>query len=302
MKLSSLFEKAAMKAESVVAIAAADDIEVLQAVAMAIERNLATFILFGDRSKINVIIDQYVPSLSGNEKISIRHTVNQSEAAELAVKAVRSKEAGTLMKGNIATSTLLKAVLNKEYGLRTGNVLSHVAVFEVEGFERFIIVTDAAMNPQPDLEQKRQIIQNAVQIANAIHIELPKVAVIGAVEAVNPQMQATVDAAALTQMNRRGQISNCLVDGPLALDNAISMQAAVQKGLADNAVAGQADILAVPNIETGNVLYKSLIYFSNAKVGAVIAGASSPIVLTSRSDNAESKFYSLALAICSAVH
>jgi phosphate butyryltransferase len=189
-------------------------------------------------------------------------------------------------------------VLNKEYGLRLGNILSHVAVFEIPNHDRLIIVTDSAMNISPDLTQKAQIIKNAVAIAKEIGIETPKVAPIAAVEVVNPAMQATIDAAALTMMNKRGQITGCIVDGPLALDNAVSVLAAEHKGI-NSEVAGKVDILVVPSIEVGNALYKSLVYFANAKVGAVIAGAKAPIVLTSRADSAESKLYSLALAICS---
>ena len=200
------------------------------------------------------------------------------------------------MKGNLSTSLILKAVLNKEHGLRTGNVLSHVAVFDVPHYDRPILVTDAAMNITPSLEEKVQIIQNAVNVAHSIGIEMPKVAPIAAVEVVNPLMPATVEAALLTQMNRRGQIKGCVIDGPLALDNAINIEAAKQKGI-QSEVAGQADILLVPAIETGNVLYKSLIYFAKAKVGAILAGAKAPVVLTSRADSSESKLYSLALAI-----
>ena len=159
--------------------------------------------------------------------------------------------------------------------------------------------TDAAMNIAPDLEQKAQIIKNAVQVAHSIGIDVPKVAPLAAVEVVNAAMQATLDAAALTMMNKRGQITGCIIDGPLALDNAVSQIAAEHKGIRSE-VAGEADILLVPAIEVGNVLYKSLIYFANAKVGAVISGAKAPIVLTSRADTAESKLYSLALALCSA--
>jgi phosphate butyryltransferase len=221
------------------------------------------------------------------------------EAAEEAVKAVSSGRADVLMKGMVSTSVLLKAVLNKEYGLRTGNVLSHVAVFEVPGFDRFTIVTDAAMNIAPDLKQKVQIVKNSVAVAQSIGIKIPKVAPIAAVEVVNPDMQATIDAASLSQMCARGQISGCVIDGPLALDNAVSLDAAEHKGIKSE-VAGRADILMVPTIEVGNALYKSLIYFAKAKVGAVIAGAKAPIVLTSRADSSESKLYSLALAVCSA--
>lgn len=299
MKLDTLIEKATQSENQTVAVAAAEDEEVIEAVSMALKQNLADFLLFGDKEKILKIMNEKYSGMEKNENLKIIHTNTNELAAEHAVKAVKLNEANVLMKGNIPTAAILKAVLNKEFGLRTGNVLSHVAVFEVPGFERYTIVTDAAMNIAPDLEQKAQIINNAVNVAKGIGIEMPKVAPLAAVEMVNPSMQATLDAALLTQMNRRGQISGCIIDGPLALDNAVSKYAAEHKGIGGD-VAGQADILLVPTIEVGNVLYKSLIYFANAKVGAIIAGAKVPIVLTSRADSAESKLYSLALALCSA--
>lgn len=301
MKLESLIEKATQFDEVTVAIAAAEDEDILEAVQAAISRELARFLLFGNKEKIEEILEERFPNIVGNERIKIVHTPTNQLATERAVKAVSLNEANVLMKGNVPTATLLKAVLNKDFGLRTGNILSHVAVFEVPNFDRFIFVTDAAMNMAPDLGQKVQIIHNSVQIARRIGIERPLVAPIAAVEVVNPDMPATTDAALLTQMNRRGQIKDCLVDGPLALDNAISIAAAEHKGI-ESEVAGRADILFVPTIEVGNALYKSLTYFANAKVGAVIAGAKAPIVLTSRADSAESKLYSLAVAICSANH
>jgi phosphate butyryltransferase len=297
--LESLIYKATQLDGNTVAVAVAEDEEVIEAVIEALNRNLANFILFGDKEKIKMIVNvKNKGQQKSNKKLTIVHADSNEIAAELAVKAVSTKEATVLMKGNIPTSSLLKAVLNKEYGLRTGNILSHVAVFEVPDFDRFTIVTDAGMNIAPELEQKAQMIKNAAALARAIGIEYPKVAPIAAVEVVNPAMQATVDAAALSVMNKRGQITGCIVDGPLALDNAVSALAAEHKGI-QSEVAGRADILLVPTIEVGNVLYKSLIYFAKAKVGAVIAGAKAPIVLTSRADSAESKLYSLALAICS---
>jgi phosphate butyryltransferase len=297
--LDSLIKKAAQVSSNTVAVAAAEDLEVIEAVIAALDRNIANFILFGVEEKINSIIELKKQKPISNNYLKVINANSNAAAAELAVKAVFNKEANVLMKGNIPTNTFLKAVLNKEYGLRTGNVLSHIAAFEVPGFNRFTIVTDAAMNIAPDLEQKAQIIKNAVSLARSIGIEIPKVAPIAAVEVVNPAMQATLDAALLTVMNKRGQISDCIVDGPLALDNAVSTLAAEHKGI-HSEVAGNADILLVPTLEVGNVLYKSLIYFANAKVGAVIAGAKAPIVLTSRADSAESKLYSLALALCCA--
>jgi phosphate butyryltransferase len=296
--LELLIDRATQLHDPTVAVAAAEDPEVIEAVMDALERNLAHFILFGDEEKINTFINLKKHTIKSGKQVRVVHTNSPAEAAELAVKAVFNKEASVLMKGNLSTSIILKAVLNKEYGLRTGNVLSHVAVFEIPDYDRFTIVTDAAMNIAPDLDQKAQIIINAVSLARAIGIEYPKVAPIAAVEVVNSAMQATLDAAALSVMNQRGQIPGCIVDGPLGLDNAVSTLAAEHKGI-HSEVAGKADILLVPTIEVGNVLYKSLIYFAKAKVGAVIAGAKAPIVLTSRADTAESKLYSLALAICS---
>ena len=296
MKLHEFIDRADFNSKKTVAVAVAESSEVMDAVAEAIKLKLASFILFGNKQAIQRIINEQFSWLMNHENIKIIHANSHSLAADYAVKSVKLNEADVLMKGNITTATLLKAVLNKETGLRTGGILSHVSVFEVQGFEKLIIVTDSAMNIAPDLETKIQIINNAVKVANWIGIDHPKVAVLAAVEIINHAMQATVDAAILTQMNRRGQIGGCLVDGPLALDNAISVISAQQKGIISE-VAGQADILLVPTVETGNALYKSLIYFARAKVGAVIVGAKAPIVLTSRADSAESKVYSLVLAL-----
>ncbi|UAL50962.1 MULTISPECIES: phosphate butyryltransferase [Metabacillus] len=295
MNLEDLLEKAARLENKTVAVASAEDAEVLEAVIEASERGLANFILFGNKEEIEIMLQERSTDVN---KFSIRHARSVDQASEFAVKAVFQNEADVLMKGNVPTAVILKAVLNKEYGLRTGKILSHVAVFEVPGYDRYTIVTDAAMNLAPDLDQKKQILANSVMVARKIGIDIPKVAPLAAVEVINPSMQATIDAAALTQMNKRGQIKDCIVDGPLALDNAVSFEAAEHKGIKSE-VAGQSDILLVPTIEVGNVLYKSLMYFANAKVGAIVAGAKAPIVLTSRADSAESKLYSLALAICS---
>ncbi|MGG0187038.1 phosphate butyryltransferase [Bacillus rhizoplanae] len=297
MKLQTLIDQAAKQPKKMVAVAVAEDHEVIEAVAKAVQLQLAQFRLYGNQETIMNMLQEH--GIQPSEHIEVISTTSNAEAAELAVKAVRGGEADVLMKGNIPTASILKAVLNKEWGLRKGGVLSHVAAFEVPNYDRFIIVTDVAMNIAPDVQQKAAIAQNAVEVAQAIGVELPKVAPIAAVEVVNPAMQATIDAAMLTQMNRRGQIKNCIIDGPLALDIAVSQIAAEHKGIQSD-VAGKADILLVPTIDAGNVLYKSLVYFANAKVGAIIAGAKAPIVLTSRSDSAETKVYSLALAVATA--
>jgi phosphate butyryltransferase len=299
MHLEQLVSQAKdLKVKPVIAVAEAGDQEVLESVLKAYEEGIAHFILFGDENKISKYLREYTNENTPGIKVV---AADSTTAAHAAVKAVHEGVADILMKGLLSTATLLKAVLNKEYGLRTGNVLSHVAAFEVEGYDRLIFVTDAAMNIAPDLSQKAQILQNAINLVRSTGIEEPKAAVLTAVENVNPAMQATLDAASLTVMNLRGQISGAVVEGPLALDNAISREAAEHKGITGK-VAGQADILLVPNIETGNVLYKSLIYFARAKVGAVICGARAPIVLTSRADSSESKYLSIALAVKSVIN
>ena len=294
--LTKLMDEITSSSGHSVAVAAAADSAVLEAVSLALEKSLASFKLFDDETKLNEIIRNEFPHLSKHPDVEIHHTDSPKQSAEQAVKSISGNKANVLMKGHIPTAELLKEVLNADYGLRTGNVLCHVAAFEIDGYDRLIFITDAGMNIEPDLKQKAQIIQNAVHIARSTGVDLPVVAPLAAVEVVNPNMQATLDAAALTVMNRRGQIKDCIVDGPLALDNAISLKAAAHKGITGDS-AGQADILLVPNIESGNILYKSLVYFAKAKVGGVIAGAKVPIVLTSRADSAESKLFSLALAI-----
>ncbi|WP_339250470.1 phosphate butyryltransferase [Sporosarcina sp. FSL W8-0480] len=294
--LKSLVEKTAASGSRTVAVACAADPEVLQAVEMAMMKGIASFILIDNERILEQLIKERFPELRSNPYISIVHADTIQEAAEKAVRFVSSGEAQVLMKGNLPTAIVLKAVLNSEYGLRTGKVLSHVAAFEVEGYNRLLFVTDAGMNIAPNLEEKAQIIQNSVAVAKACGVDVPIVAPLAAIETINPVMAATTDAANLVVMNHRGQIKDCIIDGPLALDNAVSIKSAQHKGIT-SVTAGKADILVVPSIEAGNILYKSLMYFANAKVGGIIQGARAPIVLTSRSDSAETKLYSLALAI-----
>ncbi|MDW0117299.1 phosphate butyryltransferase [Sporosarcina thermotolerans] len=294
--LNALVEKTAASGFRTVAVASAADPEVLQAVEMAMMRGIASFILVDNEELLKRLIKSRFPELESNPYISIEHADTIQEAAEKAVRFVSTGEAQVLMKGNLPTAIVLKAVLNSEYGLRTGKVLSHVAAFEVDGYNRLLFVTDAGMNIAPNLEEKAQIIRNSVAVAKACGVAVPIVAPLAAIETINPVMIPTTDAAALVVMNQRGQIKDCIVDGPLALDNAVSVKSAQHKGIVSD-TAGKADILVVPSIEAGNILYKSLMYFANAKVGGIIQGARAPIVLTSRSDSAETKLYSLALAI-----
>ncbi|KHE67691.1 phosphate butyryltransferase [Halobacillus sp. BBL2006] len=292
--LEEMLEQVDRTQPKTVAVAQAADAEVLRAVKKAYDLGIARFLLVGDEIEIKRVSQEV--ELNLDQQGLIVMNCPTEEAATIAVKAVHNKEAHVVMKGNIDTKSLLKAVLDKQYGLRSKGVLSHVALFEVPGRDKLIFLTDAAMNIAPNLEEKVQIINNAVAVAKQSGLAKPRVAPLAAVEVVNPAMTATQDAAILTQMNQRGQIKHCLVDGPLAFDNAVDLEAARQKGI-QSEVAGQADILMAPTIEVANALYKSFMYFANAKVAAVISGAKAPIVLTSRADTAESKVYSLALAL-----
>jgi phosphate butyryltransferase len=193
----------------------------------------------------------------------------------------------------------MKQALNADYGLRTGKVLSHVAVFDVPNYPRLLIGTDAALNIAPDLEQKRQIIENACEFAHALGIPTPKIALLCAKEKVDPKMPCTEEAAELVKMNEQGAITGCSVGGPFALDNAVSLEAARHKGI-DHPVAGRADVLVTPDIEAGNILYKSLVFLGGAKSAAIVVGARAPIVLTSRADTSETKLNSIALAVLQA--
>ena len=273
-------------------LAAAHDDNALEAVANAVKENIVDVVLVGDENKIITI--------AGNNKLDISkmRIINEADvekAAAIAVKLVHDKEADILMKGNLATATLLKAVLNKETGLRSGELLSHLAIFELPAYHKLIGLTDAAMNIAPDLPGKMTIIKNAVEYLNKLGIAKPKVAVLAAVETVNDSMPVTLDAAVLAKMADRGQIKNCIIDGPLAFDNAIDKHSAEHKGII-SPVAGDADLLLCPDLEAANILYKSFVLFAKAQCAAVIVGARAPIVLTSRADSDETKLNSIALA------
>lgn len=273
-------------------LAAAQDQNSLSSAIMAARDGFIEPILIGDKEAIQNIAMNCNIDISGVRMI---HEPDTELAVEIAVKMVRSNQADILMKGKVGTSSLLKAVLNKEWGLRTGSLLSHIAIFEVEAYHKLIAVTDVAMNIAPNLQDKIAIVNNSVACLNRLGVDMPKVAVLGAVEMVSENMQATLDAALLSKMNQRDQIKHCIIDGPLAFDNAISLESANHKGIRSD-VAGDTDLLLMPDIEVGNVLYKSLVFFAHAKVAAVILGASAPIVLTSRSDSDQAKYDSILLA------
>lgn len=275
-----------------VAVAVAQDEPVLEAIKEAREKNIAEAILVGDKEKIQEIAKKIDLDLSGYEIMDIK---DPKKATLEAVKLVSSGHADMLMKGLVDTATFLRSVLNKECGLRTGKLMSHVSVFEIEGLDRLLFLTDAAFNTYPELKEKVGMINNAVVVAHACGIEVPKVASICPVEVVNASMPSTLDAALLAKMSDRGQFKGCIVDGPFALDNAISEEAAHHKGVT-GPVAGKADILLLSNIETANVMYKTLTYFSKSKNGGLLVGTSAPVILTSRADSFETKVNSIALA------
>lgn len=288
-----LIRRASEKGALKISVAAAHDDDVLKSLKAAHEKGLVRGYLVGDAAKIREIAGQVGLDLSDFEIIDEGDKVLASEKA---VRMVSEGKADIVMKGLVDTSIILKAVLNKEFGLRTGRVLSHAAVFKSPEYHKLFIVTDAAMNIAPDLAAKRNIIENALAVSDALEIEMPSVACVCAKEKVSDSMQATVDAGELVRMNRAGEITGCKVGGPYGLDNAISKRAAQVKGM-DDPICGEADILLMPNIEAGNIMYKSLIYFGGAVAAGTIVGAKAPIVMTSRADSDELKLYSIALAV-----
>ena len=275
-----------------IAVAVAQDAEVLAAVSRAKMEGIAEAVLVGDGKEILKTADRAGIDVKGFEIVD---RPDKAKACEKAVELVGSGRADIVMKGIIDTSVILRAVLNDET-LRGENILSHIGVAEVDGYDKLFIFSDPGMNIAPDLSQKVQIIENAVQLANALDKDNPRVAVVCAVEKVNPKMPATLDAAELVKMNQEGRIKNCIVGGPFALDNAVSVRAAEHKGI-NHPVAGNADILIVPDIEAGNILYKALVYFAGAKCAGLVVGAKAPIIVTSRADNEEAKLNSIALAV-----
>lgn len=291
-KLDDIFDELkSCDKKAVLSVAAAHDEEVLLAVKDACDMNIIKAILIGEEEKIRKIASEINFDLSDVE------VINESDlklCAEKAVKLVSSGKADYVMKGLLDTSILLKEVLNKEYGLRTDSLLSHVMIYEVPSYHKLLILTDGGMNINPDVSQKKKIADNAIKAAKSLGIENVKVACLAAKEKVNPKMQATLDADELKSMCKDGMFGNgVVVEGPIAFDLAVSKEACKIKGY-ESEVGGDADILLVPTIETGNGIGKALTYMANAKSAGIIMGAKAPIVLVSRADTHESKLYSIA--------
>ena len=273
-------------------VAAADDGHVLETVKMGMDTGLITPVLAGDEKKIREIAAGISLTLDGAVIID---APDPGEAAMEAVRAVNDGRADILMKGMVNTSNFMQAVLDHDCGLRHSGALSHMAAFQVPGFGRLLFLTDGGINVKPDLEQKRSILENGVDFLLDLGWRTPRVAIITANEAVNPKMPATLDAAELAGMAANGQIRGALVDGPLSLDLAVSREAARRKGNT-SPVAGRADLLLVPDIESGNIFGKSLIYFAGALMAGVVLGTQAPVILTSRASSPEEKLNSIAMA------
>jgi phosphate butyryltransferase len=291
--LSDIVGVAKARGTKTCVVVAAEDPDVLLAMDEAVTHEIARSILVGSRQRIEIAATIAGVDISKHEIIE---EDDPATAARRGVQLVAAGKADLVMKGLVSTSDVLKAVLCKEGGLRTGRLLSHLSVFEMPGADKLAIFSDGAMNIAPSLEEKAEITQNAIDIAHLLGMTEPRVAAIAAIEYVNSDMPATIDAACISKMAERGQIKGGIVDGPLALDNAISAESAGIKKIV-SPVAGRADILIMPDIEAGNVFYKTLVYMGSGCCASIVAGAKAPVVLTSRSDSHEAKFYSLVLGI-----
>jgi phosphate butyryltransferase len=283
---------AASRDKKKIAVAAAEDDHVLHAVSKAKEAGIVIPIFIGHTEKINEIAKRDNVDISG---IRIVDEPNPVVAAKRAVEFCVSGEAQILMKGLVPTADLLRAVRNKETGLRTNEMLCHIGVFELPAYHKLLTITDAAQNIEPTFEEKVKILNSCIKCLNKLGIVKPKIAVLAPIELVNPKMESTIHAAMLTQMNKRGQIKNCIIDGPLAFDNAISKEACEHKGIISE-VGGDADLVLCHNLDVGNALYKTFSYMAGGTIAGNILGAKVPIVLTSRADSDRSKFMSIALA------
>jgi phosphate butyryltransferase len=290
---AQLLDAALQRAPKCVVIVGGGQRETLHAARLARDMGLARCILIDNPSRLESIATEEGIDLAGMEVVAESDMV---QAAYKAVEMIHSDDADLLMNGRALPVELMKAALDREKGLRIGRVISDVSVFEIPDFDRLIFISDVAIVVSPNLAQKIAIVQNAIDTAIELGIEQPKVAILAATEMENPEMPANMDAANLSKMAERGQIRGGLVDGPLALDNAISLKAAQMKGI-ESRVAGYADILITPDVESGNILAKALSYFAKGRMAAVVVGGKCPIVMPSRSDPPEQKMMSLALGV-----
>lgn len=293
LRLEDLYQTVKSGSTPVLAVAAGQDIETISAVHRAVEENIVKAILVGDEKTIFKLIKD--ESLNPKH-FEVVHVDDEREVAVEAVRLVHEKKADMLMKGLVKTGIYMKAILDKNVGLLPkGGLLSHVALMEIPDYPKLLIISDAAIIPTPDLDQKIQILEFAIEVANALGIELPKAALVSATETVSFKMQSSVDAAVITAMTQRKQIKGAIVDGPLALDVSLSPLHCKIKGL-ESPINGEADILIFPNIETANTFYKCCTLLARSRAASLVAGTTAPVILTSRADDDDSKFYSIVLA------
>ena len=291
-RLQELVEIAQEGPPTRVAVAAAAHRLVLESVQRSVERGLVIPLLVGIESEIREQAEAIGWELQDDQIVA---TNTNLAAADAAVDLVRQGVAQVLMKGYLHTDEMLRAILRQGTGLRTDRLLSHVFVLEVPTYHKLLLITDAAINIHPDIPEKAAITQNAVDLARRLGVKVPKVAALSSIETINPKIPSTVHAACLHKMSERGQIKGAIVDGPLAFDNAISAEAAADKGI-KSPVSGDVDVVVVPDLDAGNILSKNLEYLASAKMAGIVMGASAPVVLTSRSDPPRARVYSLALA------
>jgi len=276
-----------------ISVAMADDFSVLSAIKEVDERGIVNALLVGNAEKIKAIANQIGYAVKDENIVNVE---NDNEVASHAVALVREGKAEILMKGHVSTPILMKAVLNKETGLRKGDVLSHVTIAEVSTYPRLILWTDGGLNIQPDLETKKAILKNAIDVAERLGNPHPNASIICPIEDVNPKIPETIDAAELQKLGEAGEFGEAIVEGPMAMDVALSRNAAEKKGLVSK-IAGETDIFLVPNLTCGNVMIKALMLLVGAKVGGVIVGAKVPIILLSRSDKPAEKLNSILIAV-----
>lgn len=281
--------------EITISVAAAQDRDVLLAIKAAQDIGLGKAILVGDADLIKPLMIE----IGLSPDTPVVHEPDMTKVSLTAVALVKQGKAQVLMKGLVNSSDFLRAVLHSQEGLRTGRLLSHLACLEVPGQEKLLFVSDGGMNISPTLAEKKDILINSLLALHNAGIKCPNVAVLTANEMVNPKMTATVDAQALVELNTAGELPLCIIEGPIAMDVAVSPEAGKHKGIASK-IAGQADLFLVPNIETGNVASKILIHFAKAQMAGIVLGATNPIVMTSRAETPEGKMYSMALACLAA--
>jgi phosphate butyryltransferase len=295
MRITTLREMVneAIKAGPIpVAVAAAHDPQVLQAVHQAQQANIIEATLVGDWPAIEAYAAQTGTNLHG---LKIIQEPNPQMAAAMVVKMAREGQVDVVVKGQVKTSTLLTSVLSRHAGLRGRGLLSHIGIFELPGLNRLLYLSDSGVVVYPDVYQKLEIISNAVQLARSFGLEQPKVAILAASETVHPKIPASIDALALAKMAEQGWVKNAVVDGPLGLELAISPEVAIMEEC-DSPIAGLADVLIVPNVEAGNIVAKGLLYFAQARMAGLVVGARVPVVISSRADSAETRYLSLAMA------